>query len=185
MGLGTRGDSTASGGGSNVYYAQPPPPHWHSTPRLLQQWCSGCGAQCGVSAWISVPGGAARGVPAIPSSLARRWHSRATTTGLTKATSTTAMSPKFICGGEDCQGRGLGSPPPIPSVRPGHLGHLHFPRSSTPIPLWCRTPIFHGIRPRHSCGKDSIPPGAASPFPYGAGSPFSHGQHQDPHFRKG
>lgn len=81
---------------------------------------------------------------------------------------------------------GQGAVPPIPCVRQGHLGqHLHFPRSRTPIPLCCRTPISHAIRPHHSRGKDSSPPGVAFPFPHGAGHPFSHGQDQDPPFPMG
>lgn len=184
----------------------------HSTPRPIQKRGAACGAQFGVSAWISALGGAARALPAVPSSLARCWHSRATTTGLTKATSTTAMSPMFICGREGCQGWGLGglttlkggswaSPRvlPISWACPGHPGRDPQPRVGQQLqspgqdtrPCLGQDPISQGVRPHHFCGKEPHPSGAESPFPHGAGPPFPHGAglprlpDQHPHFPMG
>ncbi|XP_069713157.1 P2X purinoceptor 3 [Phaenicophaeus curvirostris] len=81
--------------GARTYRTSPPPaqhPLPHGSVGLS-------GAQWGA-------GGSARGVPAASSSLARRRHSRATTTGLTKATSTTATIATFTCGGDTVWGRG-------------------------------------------------------------------------------
>lgn len=202
------GGSTVSRGGIHIY-CPPLPEHTRSRgtapPRQPRGQMGGSGrwAQRGTSSGVSAPGGAARGVPAAPSSLARRRHSRATTTGLTKATSTTAMSPTFTWG--EVSGHGAGGPDTAPARGCAWAGptapQTPYDRHGTPIPHGARPPPYHGPWPGapslHRAGPPSPmgqdPPSRVSedphpsvrqdpyfpmeqdPIPWGAGPPSLHG----------
>lgn len=112
---------------------------------------------------VSAPGGAVRGVPAAPRSLARRRHSRATTTGLTKATSTTAISPTFTWGGVRVWGWGLAPPMGCPGSSPQapRLG------AGPPFPVGQDACPPGGQHPDPTRGRNPIPPQRGTPSPGG------------------